>query len=266
MLSHVDFTWLTTTFGKDSGNPHIDVKESVVHEIFKDKVLINTAFQDCTSYEVSFAEAELMIRKNKLDNHKLHEKAALIADEMSENDNEELVTLWNAMIKELRTLEKLHGLSNAKEPLEQLYLDIFDEEDAEEQINNLPDIVKSNPADIWEELQVALQNTSNLAEFEWKELSDEGIFALNQLQPVQSAGIILEGPTDEEYEEIAAADDYAKTFLDFLNVQLEEYELKIVAIGVELDEYQSFACFPMQDFRLANAMLKMEELGLVCFF
>ncbi|NSL86615.1 DUF6630 family protein [Chitinophaga solisilvae] len=265
-ISREDFNWLTGSYGKDGGYSHIDSKEGVIHEIFKDKILIGTDFLNCASYELSFPQGELHIRKSRLDNYKLHEKAVLIADEMLEEDNEELGQRWHALLRELKLLEKLSQLDNTHEQLAQLYLDIFEEEEAEEQIANLPDVVPPNVMAIWDELQVALQQTGNLAEFEWKELSDEGIYALNQLAPVVAAGATIEAPDDIEYENIIAADDFAKAWLDYVNVQLEDVELKIVAIGPVLDEYQSFSCFPMQDFRLANALLKMEELGLVCFF
>lgn len=265
-ISREDFIWLTKNYGKESGYSHIDTKESVIHEIFTNKVLIGTSFLNCASYELSFPALGLYIKKNRLDNYKLHDQATMIADEMNEEDAAELSLRWTALVKELKMLEKLKGLKNAHEQLSQLFLDIFEEDQAEEQINNLPEVVLPNVIAIWDELQVALQNTGNLAEFEWKELSDEGIYALNELTPLLNAGAVLDPPTPEEYEAIAAADDFAKALLDYVNVQLEDFELKIVAIGPSLDEFQSFACFPMQDFRLANAMLKMEELCLVCFF
>ncbi|WP_212004239.1 hypothetical protein [Chitinophaga sp. HK235] len=265
-ISQEDFNWVTGNFGKQSGNSYMDMKEDVIHEIFPDKVVIGTRFLNCASYELSFADNQLHIKKNRLDNHMLQEKAKMIPDEMQEEDVEELVTLWENMLRELKMKEKLKSLSNARELMAQLYLDIFDEEEAEEQIDNLPEVVTPNVTVIWEELQVALQQTGNLADFEWKELSDEGTYALNELSPVVKAGASLEAPTQDEYEEILAAEDFAKALLDHFNRQLEDYELKIVAIGPSLDEYQSFACFPMQDFRLANAVLKMEELCLICFF
>ncbi|WP_349318077.1 hypothetical protein [Chitinophaga sp. MM2321] len=265
-ISREDFIWLTDTYGQDSGYSHIDTKESVVHEIFKDKVLIGTSFLNCASYELSFAGPGLHIKKNRLDNYKLHDQAVLIADEMNEEDAVELSLRWDLLIQELKTLEKLRSLGNAREPLAQLYLDIFNEDDAEEQISNLPEIVPPTVMAVWDELQVALQNTGNLAEFEWQDLADTGMFALNELTPLQTMGITLEVPAAEEYEEMIAADDFAKALLDFVNLQLEDYELKVVAVGPSLDEYQTFTCLYMQDHRLANAMLKMEELCLICFF
>jgi hypothetical protein len=265
-ISREDFTWLTQTYGRDSGYSHIDTKESVVHEIFKDKVLIGTSFLNYASYELSFDTPELHIRKSRLDNYKLHDKAVLITDEMNEEDADELIMRWTTLIEELKLLEKLNGMTNAREPLEQLYLDIFKEDDAEELINQLPEIVSPNVLAIWEELHAALAATGNVVEFEWQEFSTTGIATLNELAPVLQAGITLEAPDAATYEEIIAGEDFAKEVLDFVNEQIASYDLKIVAVGPGLDEYQSFACLDMQDFRLANALLKIEELCLVCFF
>lgn len=265
-ISREDFTWLTQTYGKDSGYSHIDTKESVVHEIFKDKVLIGTSFLNYASYELSFDVPGLLIRKSRLDNYKLQDKAVLITDDMNEDDEEELMLRWNTLIQELKLLERLNGMTNAREPLEQLYLDIFKEDDAEELINQLPEIVSPNVMAIWDELHAALSATGNVVEFEWQEFSAGGIDTLNELSPLQVAGITLEAPDPATYEEIIAAEDFAKGVLDFVNEQIAPYHLKVVAVGTALDEYQSFACLDMQDFRLANAMLKMEELCLVCFF
>ncbi|PSL43469.1 hypothetical protein CLV51_108159 [Chitinophaga niastensis] len=265
-ISREDFNWLTLTYGKDSGYSYIDTKESVVHEVFIDKVLISTAFLNYASYELSFNALGLHIKKHRLDNYKLQDKAKLISDEMDEEDEEELMLRWTTMMQELKMLEKLQGLSNARDPLVQLYLDIFNEDTAEEQISRLPEIVSPNVMTIWEELHQALENTGNVVEFEWQEFSSIGITELNQLTPLQSAGITLTAPTPAAYEEMVAADDFAKAMLDFVNDQLDAHELKIVAIGPALDEYQAFTCLSMQDFRLANALLKLEELCLVCFF
>jgi hypothetical protein len=265
-ISQEDFNWLTLTYGKDKGYSYIDSKETVVHEIFVDKVLLSTNFLDYASYELSFNAGELHIKKHRLDNYKLHDKAKLIADEMDEDDEEELMLRWTNMMAELKLLEKLQGLSNARDPLVQLYLDIFDEDMAEEQISRLPEIVSPNVMKIWDELSLALENTGNIVEFEWQEFSTTGISALNQLAPLQTAGIELKSPTPAAYKEITAAEDFAKEMLDFVNDQLDEHELKVVAIGPVLDEYQAFTCLSVQDFRLANAVLKLEELCLVCFF
>lgn len=265
-ISQADFNWLTTTFGQPGGNSHIDTEEDVIHEIFPDKVVIGTRFLNCATYELSFEGEELIVKKSRLDNYKLEETAVMITDDLLAEDVEELTLRWNAMVRELKMFDKLKAQGNARELLSQLYLDIFEEDEAEEQINNLPDNVPANVIAIWEELQVALQQTGNLTDFEWRTLSDEGVFALNELSPLVSAGATLKAPTPEEYEAIQSAEDFAKALLDHFNEQLEAFDLKIVAIGPALDEYQSFACFPMQDFRLANALLKMEELCLVCFF
>lgn len=265
-ISREDFTWVTGTYGKDTGYSHIDTKESVVHEIFRDKVLIGTSFLNCASYELSFGVPGLHIRKNRLDNYKLHDKAVLIPDEMNEEDKEELMLRWTALLQELKLLERLHGLTNARESLEQLYLDIFKEDEAEELIARLPEIVLPNISTIWEELHAALSSAANVTEFEWQEFSTEGIAALNELAPLQQAGIVLEAPGPAMYEKIIAAPDFVKGVLDFVNGQLNPHHLKIVAIGPSLDEYQSFACLNVQDFRLVNALGKMEELCLVCFF
>lgn len=265
-ISKADFNWLTGTFGQQGGNSHIDTEEDVIHEIFPDKVVIGTRFLNCATYELSFTGEQLEVKKSRLDNYKLGEAAVMIPDELLAEDVEELSLRWNAMLRTLKMFDKLRKVGNARELLSQLYLDIFEEEEAEEQIANLPDTVPANVTAIWEELQVALQQAGNLADFEWRSLSDEGVFALNELSPLVNVGAILEAPEPEEYESILAAEDFAKALLNHFNDQLEAFDLKVVAIGPSLDEFQSFACFPMQDFRLANAAQKMKELCLICFF
>ncbi|SKA42879.1 hypothetical protein SAMN04488128_10643 [Chitinophaga eiseniae] len=265
-ISQADFNWLTNKFGQQGGNSRIDTEEDVIHEIFPDKVVIGTRFLNCATYELSFEGTTLVVKKSRLDDYQLGDAAHMIADELDAEDVEELTLRWNAVLRELKMFDKLQAQGNARELLSQLYLDIFEEDEAEEQINNLPETVPANVTAIWEELQVALQQTGNLTDFEWRALSDEGVFALNELSPLVRTGAILEAPTPEDYEAMLAAEDFAKALLDYFNEQLEAFDLKIVAIGPALDEYQSFSCFPMQDFRLANAVLKMEELCLVCFF
>lgn len=261
------FDWLTREYGQPGGYSHFDSKESVAHEVFTDKILISTAFLNFASYELAFHQNQLVIKKTRLDNYKLDDNATLITDEMEQEDWEELDARWQEMVHALQNREKLSKLTNARDLLEQLFYDIFEETAAEQYIARLPKVVKPVVHHIWGELETALQRDNNLVECEWKELLDTALDDLNALAPLQAAGISLHAPTPEAYEMIFNdTADAGKGILDFLNQQLEVHELKIVALGEVLDEYQAFACLPMQDLRLANAMIRLDELCLVCFF
>jgi hypothetical protein len=261
------FDWLTREYGQPGGYSHFDIKESVAHEVFTDKVLISTAFLNYASYELSFHQNQLMIKKTRLDDYQLEDQASLIIDDMEQEDWEELDTRWLEMIHALQNLAQLQGLTNARDLLEQLFYDIFEEEVAELHIARLPLVVKPVVAEIWEELQTALQNDHNLLACEWNDLLDTALDELNALAPLQAAGITLQAPSPEAYAHIfEATADPSKGILDFFNQQLEKKALKLVAIGMVLDEYQTFACLPMEDLHLTNAMKRMDELCLVCFF
>ncbi|MEC5144462.1 hypothetical protein [Chitinophaga sp. 212800010-3] len=264
-ISREDFNWLTQTYGKTDGYSHIDTEEEVIHEIFHDKILIGSGFLNCASYELSYDKHRLLVRKNRLDDYRLEEKAVMIADDMSNEDEKELLYRWHLLIAELRAVEKLNGLVNAREPLAQLLLDILNEEEAEEEIAKLPDLVPADTEIIWEKLYVALLSKGYVAAFDWEELPNEGIQLLNELTPLRNKRILLHAPDPGTWKDMTAG-DFARSVLDFLNRQLADYKLKIVAAGPELDEYQYFICLNEQDFRLANARSKLEELCLICFF
>lgn len=261
------FDWLTRAYGLPGGYSHFDSKESVAHEVFTDKVLISTAFLNFASYELAFHQNQLIIKKTRLDNYKLQDDAVLITDEMEQEDWEELDIRWQEMVHALQNREKLQQLTNARDLLEQLFYDIFEETAAEQYIARLPKVVKPIVPHIWKELETALQGANNLIVCEWNELLDTALDDLNALAPLQTAGISLQAPAPEAYEMIFNnTEDAGKGILDFLNQQLEVHELKIAALGEVLDEYQAFACLPTQDLRLANAMTRLDELCLVCFF
>jgi len=265
-ISAETFSWLTSNYGKINGNSFLDARENVTHEIFPDKVVIGSNFVNCATYQLYFTENTLHVTKYELDNPMLHESAKMIHGDMTEEDQRELQLRWNAMVRDLQAAEKLQSSGNARNTLAQLYLDIFEEDMALELIDELPAVVKPSPAAVWEELAVALQNSGNLVEFEWSDLTDTGVYALNELEPLQQEGIILDVPSEEEYEDIIAAEDFAKASLDFVNQQLKEHNLKIVAVGTVLDEFQAFTCLHLGEGKLAHALARMSELCLVYLY
>ncbi|MFB6458068.1 hypothetical protein ACE38W_22540 [Chitinophaga sp. Hz27] len=260
-----DFDWLTSTYGKINGSSVLDSRENVTHEIFPDKVIIGTAFVNCATYQVYFDGPDLEVNKFALENP-ANEDSPLVADPMTDIDTAELQSRWNDLLKNIRAKEKLQGSGNARQALSQLFYEIFEEDQAILAIDELSEFVKPDPGVIWEELAVALQNNGNLAEFEWSDLTDTGIYALNELEPIQLAGIVLDVPSEEDYEDIVAAEDFAQAALDYVNMQLEEAELKIVAVGTALDEFQAFTCLSVADQRFSNAIKHMAALCLVTLY
>ncbi|MBV8251075.1 MAG: hypothetical protein JO154_00610 [Chitinophaga sp.] len=265
-ISLETFNWLTSNYGKINGNSFLDARENVTHEIFPDKVVIGSNFINCATYQLYFTNDTLHVTKYELDNPMLHESAKMVHGDMTDADQQELQLRWNTMVRDLKAAEKLQNSGNARNTLAKLYLDIFDEDQALELIDELPAIIKPEPAAVWEELAVALQNSGNLVEFEWSDLTDTGIYALNELEPLQLEGIILDVPSEEEYEEIIAADDFAKASLEFVNQQLKEHDLKIVAVGTALDEFQAFTCLSVADGKLTHALARLSELCLVYLY
>ncbi|GEM_PF-1159510 len=264
-ISAADFAHITSTYGKINGSSILDARENVTHEIFPDKVVIGTNFTNYATYQLYFTEDTLHVHKYALENI-TDDNAKMIPDEMTEEDQEELQSRWDTLVHDIKAAEKLQQSGNARQTLAQLYLDIFDEDTAAALTDELPAFVKPQPHAVWEELAVALQNSGNLAEFEWSDLTDTGIYALNELEPLQQEGIVLDVPTEEEYEEIVTAEDFAQACMDFVNRQLEEYELRIVALGPVLDEYQAFTCLSTADGRLARAGKKLRALCLVYLY
>lgn len=265
-LLPADFSWLTRQFGAEKGTPHYDHQADVVHEIYPDRVRIWSGFLNNAHYDITLADNQLQVSKTRLDNYKLGERAREITDRMEDADRQELAGNWQHLLQELRQQSRLRGMNNVRDTMAQLYLEIFPEEEAVEQITLLPEVVVPQPFRIWEILQDALQQTGNLVSFEWSAFEDTGIFTLNELAPLQLAGVLLEPPSPEELEEIFAADDYPSAWMNFVNAQLDEYELKLIATGTHLDEWQSFTCLSMEDLRLAHAMEHFKTLCLLCFF
>ncbi|SHL49801.1 hypothetical protein SAMN05444266_103522 [Chitinophaga jiangningensis] len=264
-ISAADFAHITSTYGKINGSSILDARENVTHEIFPDKVVIGTNFTNFATYQLYFTDDTLHVHKYALEDVNA-DNAKMVPDEMSEEDQEELQSRWDTLVQDIKATEKLQQSGNARQTLAQLYLDIFDEDTAAALTDELPAFVKPTPHAVWEELAVSLQNSGNLAEFEWSDLTDTGIYALNELEPLQLEGIILEVPTEEEYDDIVSADDFAQASIDFVNKQLEETELRIVALGPVLDEYQAFTCISTADDRLARAAKKLRALCLVYLY
>lgn len=95
------FQLITSQYGSKAGEAYFDEEESLAHDIFDDRIILYTNFVDYRSYEVSIHEGALRVKKTRLDNYELHEKAAVIEDAMDEEDQEELDQLWSRMEQDL---------------------------------------------------------------------------------------------------------------------------------------------------------------------
>ncbi|MFL6535013.1 MAG: hypothetical protein ACJ8G8_16970, partial [Pseudomonas sp.] len=70
-------------------------------------------------------------------------------------------------------------------------------------------------------------------------------------------------PDSKTVDAVNRANDWERALLQYFNARLEAYDLKLLAIGTHFDEYQAFACLPMNGLGLVNAMENMGRLGIV---
>ncbi|MCF6406621.1 hypothetical protein L3C95_27230 [Chitinophaga filiformis] len=95
------FQLITSKYGSEEGGTYFDEEESLAHDILPDRIIFYTNYLDYRSYEVYIHEGVLHVKKTRLDNYKLHDKAKVIEDTMDEEDHEELDQLWKRMEQDL---------------------------------------------------------------------------------------------------------------------------------------------------------------------
>lgn len=256
-----NFQLITSKHGKEEGQAYFDAKESLVHDIFPDRIKFYTNFLDNRSYEAYIQEETLHVKKTRLDNYKLHLNATLIEDVMEEDDWEEIDQIWNQMLHDLATAPLLSGLDVRTELLE-LFSYLFDESEAQFFFKALPKKKKPDLNWIWQQIKSALEKSNMLASFEWKEWSETGVMETNKLSPLQQSNIQVPYP-DKEVQSVTAAPDWERAILQYFNEHLDASDLKLLAIGTHFDEYQTFACLRMRDLSLLNALEKFDKLGIV---
>ncbi|MFW9270289.1 hypothetical protein ACLK1G_24245 [Pseudomonas sp. NR3] len=250
-----------TAHGTLEGAAYFDAEESLVHDIFVDRIVFQTNYLDHSSYKADLAEGAVRVRKTRLDNYHRGHKAQVIDDAMDEDDWLELGSLWQRLSRDLDT----QGQTPPPDPadtLADLFDCLFDETHAQALIENMP--AATGQWDwAWTQLQSALVSTHRMAEFEWKEWSLSGVYAINALAPLRERGIEIPTPDGTVVDAVNHADDWERALLQYFNARLEIHDLKLLAIGTHFDEYQAFACLPMDGLGLANALEIMGRLGIV---
>jgi hypothetical protein len=66
---------IITVHGTLEGATYFDAEESLVHDIFADRIVFQTNYLDHSSYEVSVAEGTVLVHKTRLDNYHRGHKA-----------------------------------------------------------------------------------------------------------------------------------------------------------------------------------------------
>ncbi|MCP2073269.1 UNVERIFIED_ORG: hypothetical protein J2Y77_002705 [Pseudomonas lini] len=257
----LSFQRVTTTHGKLEGAAYFDAQESIVHDVFTDRIVFQTNYLDYTSYEVGLAEDGIRVRKTRLDNYQRGHKAQVIEDGMDEEDWEELDGLWQRLSRDLDTQVQAPPL-DLTDTLADLFYCLFDEEQAQALTRNIP--APTAQWDwAWTQVESALTGADQLARFEWKDWSSYGVDAVNALAPLRQLGIEVSKPERKTIDAVNGANDWERALLQYFNAQLDAHDLKLLAIGTHFDECQSFACLPMNGLGLVNALEIMGKLGIV---
>ncbi|MBT2339294.1 MULTISPECIES: DUF6630 family protein [Pseudomonas] len=260
-IDPLSFQRIITAHGKPEGAAYFDAEESIVHDLFPDRIVFQTNYLDYSSYTVDLIEGAVRVRKTRLDNYHRGHKAQVIDDEMDEGDWDELGNLWQRLSRDLDTQGQEPQLDLA-DTLADLFYCLFDEEQAQALIHNLP--APTAQWDwAWSQVKSALTEANRLTEFEWKEWSSYGVAAVNALAPLQDLGIELSPPDQQTIDAVNRANDWERALLQYFNAQLEAHDLKLLAIGTHFDENQSFACLPMNGLGLVNALEIMGRLRIV---
>lgn len=256
-----EFQLITSKYGTEEGQAYFDAEESIAHDIFPERIIFYTNFQDNRSYEAYVREETICIKKTRLDNYKLHLKATVIEDTMEEEDWEEIGQLWGRMQYDLLTAPKLTEM-DVRAELSELFSYFFDDGEAETFLKTLPKKKTCDLDWIWQQIKSALEKTNRLVAFEWKEWAEIGVMEINNLGAVQQLNIRVPYP-GEEIQEVTDASDWERAILQYFNAHLDAYDLKLIAIGTHFDEYQTFACLPMRGLSLLHALEKFDKLGIV---
>ena len=258
------FQRIVTAHGNTEGAAYFDAEESIVHDIYPERIVFQTNFMDNRSYAVDIADGALRVQMTRLDNYHRGHKAQVIDDDMDEDDWEELAALWQRLSLDLAPQTPTEPFDPA-DTLADLFFTLFDEDRAEALVQQLPPATGAWDW-AWSQLAAALAQSNQLAEFEWKEWATYGIAAVNALAPLRELGIEIAPPDSKQIAAINRADDWERALLQYFNAQLDAHDLKLLALGTHFDEYQAFACLPMNGLGLANALELMGKLKLVYRF
>jgi hypothetical protein len=252
---------ITAAHGKPEGASYFDAEESIVHDVFPDRIVFQTNFVDYSSYAVAVAAGEVQVSKTRLDNFKRGHKAQVIDDEMDEGDWEELGSLWRRLSEDLDT-EVSDPPVDVVDTLADLFYGLFDEARAHALVEQIP--AATGEWDwAWSQLEAALAGVNQVAHFEWKEWPSYGVAAVNALAPLRDLGVEISLPDAKTIAAVSGADDWERALLQYFNAPLEAHDLKLVALGTHFDEYQAFACLPMNGLGLVNALEMMGRLRIV---
>ena len=251
------FQVIVSEYGRENGKSHFDAEEEVVHDIFLDRIVLNTNFRDERSYEAYIEEEVLYVKKLGYNTR----KKELFEGTMDEDDWEELDELWSRMEYELVTGPKW-GEMNVRAELLELFSLILTEREAEIFSKKLP--TKKNPdlKWVWKQIASALKQANRSVSFEWKDWGEIGIMEVNNLAVVRELSISLPYPTEQQVHEVTHDADWESAILRYFN-RLNASGLKLIAIGTHFDEYQMFACLPIRDLNLVNAFEILKKLGIV---
>lgn len=252
-----DFQFITSKCGSEKGETYFDGDESLLHKVFSDRIVFSTNFRDYRSYEMYIKEETVFIKRMKEGGRKT------IPTEyaMDEDDIEEIESLWGRMEHEQLIQPRLNQLDVHSELLD-LFSLMLSGTEAEVISKKLPSKKKPDLNWIWKKIELVLSQANRLTSFEWKEWAEIGIMEVNDLSTVQQLNIVIPYPDQQKTEEITNAPDWEGAILQYFNTYLDPFELKLLAIGTYFDEYQTFACLPMQDFKLLNAIEKFDKLGI----
>ncbi|MCJ8203218.1 hypothetical protein [Pseudomonas sp. RGM2987] len=255
------FQRITNTHGALEGAAYFDAEESLVHDVFPDRIVFQTNYLDHSSYAVSVVEGAIQVRKTRLDNYQRGHKAQVIEDDMDDDDWSELDTLWQRLRQDLDK-QGQGSQPDLADTLADLFDCLFDEPQAQAFIQAVA--APTGQWDwAWTQIESALTQTYQLAEFEWKEWSSYGVNAVNALAPLQRLGIEITHPDMATVDAVNKADNWERALLQYFNAQLDTHDLKLLAIGTHFDECQTFACLPMNGLGLVNALEILGKLGIV---
>ncbi|MFS2161040.1 hypothetical protein ACCD10_27405 [Pseudomonas sp. Pseusp122] len=257
----LSFQRITTAHGTPEGAAYFDDEESIVHDVFADRIVFQTNYVDNCSYAVDVAEGGIRVRKTRLDNYNRGHKAQMIDDDMDDEDWAELERLWLRLSQDLDT-QKQGPQPDLAEVLTDLFYCLFDDARAQTLIENIPAVTGQKDC-AWAQVAAALAGGNQLAEFEWKEWSTHGVAAVNALAPLQQSNIEIPAPDGKAIDGVNRAKDWERALLQYFNTRLEAHDLKLLALGTYFDERQTFACLPMNGLGLVNALELMGKLGLV---
>lgn len=257
----LSFQHIINAHGKPEGAAYFDEEESIVHDLFCERIVFQTNYMENCTYAVDIAEGGIRVRKTRLDNYNRGHKAQMIDDEMDDEDWAELEGLWQRLSKDLDTQEQ-GPQPDLAETLSELFYGLFDEAQAQILIQNIPAATGQRDW-VWTQVAAALAGTQQLAQFEWKEWPSCGVEAVNALAPLRKSGIEIPAPDDKTIAAVNRASDWERALLRYFNAQLEAHDLKLLALGAHFDEYQTFTCLPMNGLGLVNALELMGKLGIV---